>query len=363
MKNKKLLIFHVITGFAGGGSETMLSNIIKYNTQEKYVIVALKKKSIKYDKQIKNIIYLNITKNPLSFIIGLIKLIREIKSKQPDLIMSWLYHADFITYIACVISGFNKKKLIWNLRCAYMSRANFPILTRMIRYFLSKISNNIGTILCNSHESLRFHKSINYKNKSWKIIANGFDLNKFKKNHDIKTKLKKKYSINNEKLLCMVARNEPQKNYDFMLKILLFLKKTTKKKIKLILVGKNTKKVNIPKILKKDVIKFGYINNVSKLLNIVDILLLISKGESFPNVIGEAMCMNIPCITNNVGDCRGIMGKSGYVINNLEEKLFTKRINNILDGKSSLSSGRDIIAKKFDVKDICKKYSILFNKL
>jgi glycosyltransferase involved in cell wall biosynthesis len=244
-----------------------------------------------------------------------------------------------------------------------MSRANFPILTRMIRYFLSKISNNIGTILCNSHESLRFHKSINYKNKSWKIIANGFDLNKFKKNHDIKTKLKKKYSINNEKLLCMVARNEPQKNYDFMLKILLFLKKTTKKKIKLILVGKNTKKVNIPKILKKDVIKFGYINNVSKLLNIVDILLLISKGESFPNVIGEAMCMNIPCITNNVGDCRGIMGKSGYVINNLEEKLFTKRINNILDGKSSLSSGRDIIAKKFDVKDICKKYSILFNKL
>ena len=48
-------------------------------------------------------------------------------------------------------------------------------------------------------------------------------------------------------------------------------------------------------------------------MNGLDIHILTSKSEAFPNVVVEAMACKTPCIATNVGDCSSIIGDTGWL--------------------------------------------------
>ena len=60
------------------------------------------------------------------------------------------------------------------------------------------------------------------------------------------------------------------------------------------------------KIIEK-VIFTGYSDHVIDYLNAIDILVLTSSWEGFPNAILQAMSMGIPVVVSNVGGCSEIV--------------------------------------------------------
>ena len=58
----------------------------------------------------------------------------------------------------------------------------------------------------------------------------------------------------------------------------------------------------------------GHRDDVADLLNGVDVVCLPSIGEGFPNVVAEAMCMEVPCVVSDVGDAARIAGETGWVV-------------------------------------------------
>lgn len=99
-----------------------------------------------------------------------------------------------------------------------------------------------------------------------------------------------------------------------------------------------------------------------------DALLLPSKSEGFPNVIGEAMAIGVPCITSDVGDCREIISNTGYIIEEIETINLTnallKYIELSKDTKNSLSiNARKRILDNYSISAIVKMYDHIYRKL
>ena len=63
------------------------------------------------------------------------------------------------------------------------------------------------------------------------------------------------------------------------------------------------------------IILLGLLDRMTPFFNALDILSTSSgSGESFPQVVGEAMACGIPCVVTDVGDSAFIIGDTGRVV-------------------------------------------------
>ena len=106
-------ILHIITGLGDGGAELTLYKICKYDTSNTHIVISLKDKG-KYfsllNKQGIKVFCLNMNFFSIYKIFFLIKKISNLK---PDIVQTWLIHADFLGGIASRLAGINN--IIWNI--------------------------------------------------------------------------------------------------------------------------------------------------------------------------------------------------------------------------------------------------------
>lgn len=316
-------VLHIITGLNSGGAEAALYRLCCFDKQNAHVVISLTGRG-KYADLLEDVgvvVYcLDMPNGRLSWR-DVHKLWRLIRDITPDVVQTWMYHADLIGGIVAKLAGI--RAICWGVRHSDIHPVKTKLSTRIVVQLCAKVSRWVpARIVCCAFKALQVHQQLGFPIDKCVVIPNGYDLSRFRPDETSRYRLRKEFGISDDMpLLGMVARFDPQKDHLNLIKALAILK-NQQVDFRCILVGNGLTQDNqgLCRLigeyqLNKNIFLLGPRNDISDVMNALDIHVLSSAyGEAFPNVLAEAMSCGTPCITTNVGDASLIVGDTGWVV-------------------------------------------------
>ncbi|WP_159451695.1 glycosyltransferase [Pedobacter africanus] len=366
---------HIITSLGVGGAETMLSKIVLGRKKQGLddVVICLTARDKIGDLLVSNnvqVYYLNMNSFSTS-VKALFLLNKLLKEYSPEIVQTWLYHADFI---GGIIAKLRKIKVVWNIRqTKFTSLASFTTIIIMrlcavLSYFVP------SKIVCAANASLQQHAKFGYSRKKLVVIPNGFvaaeDIDS-----KILNELKTELNIDTGTLIVgTVGRFHHDKDYLTFIKAAAIVVRE-KPFTKFLMVGKNLD-VNNKTLMEwisaehlvSNFILIGETRNVNLYLSILDVFCLSSISEGFPNVVGEAMLKGVPCVVTDSGDSKFVVGDTGTVVMIKNPELLAIELIRFLEMSNidRISLGQEAkmrIMQNFMIDEIVAEYSLLYNHL
>jgi glycosyltransferase involved in cell wall biosynthesis len=375
----KTRIAHIITGLNVGGAEQMLAKLSSQTIHSKYLVevISLSKRGSLADKIEKSgIIVTSLDINPqLPNPLKLASLLFRLWSFNPDLVQTWMYHADFFGGGIARLAGI--KNIVWNIRNGTLNRKHLKFTTNIIIKLSSLFSTVIPKkIVSCSLNAIEYHESLGYEAKKMHYLPNGFELDRFRSDKMARKQLRRLLKIDHKMILIgMVARYHPQKDHKtFLAAANLLSKKFDNVHFALVGEGLNSSNRDLMEIilgysLQDRIHLLGKRNDPEVIYPALDIFTLSSSfGEGFPNVIGEAMACEIPVVATRDGDVEKIISEFGILVEkenprDLANKWGELLSYNVETRKNLGKMGRAHIAKNYEISKVANQYFSLYNLL
>lgn len=365
-------ILHVITGLENGGAETILFRLVTGDKNNKHEVISLLDYGF-YGELLKKfgikVHTLNMSKDKFK-INSLLKLYFLIRNINPDVIQTWMYHANLIGGFSAFFAG--RKKVVWGIHHSDFDENKTSRSALLINRICSLISETIpkNIVYCSEYAA-KVHMEIGYSKNKSTVIHNGVDVNQFEQNEYQRNNIRAKWNIKNKEIaLGMIARWDLNKDHHNLIAAFSKIKSKIHFPWKCILVGKNMDDENIELItlLKKydiyrNVILLGLNNDIPAIMNALDLHILSSSAEAFGNTTIEAMSCGIPAIVTAVGAGELIVGDTGWVVPSSDSSVLgetiLKAIQLMEDQKSwgtRKSSCRARVIQMFSLEQMINSY-------
>lgn len=302
-------ILHVIIGLEASGAELFLQRLVLQQGENHHQVTVVSltnegKLAASLTAAGINVHCLGLN-GVASFPRVIWRLRKLIKAIQPAIVQSWMYHADFISSLA--IAGMSQK-LIWSVRCSEVPAGSK--LTFAIMKLCAAMSYLKPARVCYVASAAQaYHQRHGYSKSKAEVIANGYDFAALN-HHQIKRQYyRQQLELNDSTvLLGMVGRFHRDKGQDLLLEAYCLIQNKYPDS-KLVLIGRGCSKDNEELIdlvnksnLQHQVMLVGEQTDIPGWLSALDIYVMASRTEGFPNALAEAMAVGLPCVATEVGD-------------------------------------------------------------
>ena len=319
-------MLHLITGLDNGGAEAVLFRLVAADVDagvgSNHYVISLMDAGV-YAEKFRGIgipvDVLGFPRGRLTFK-GVVKLFKIIRRIRPDMVQTWMYHADLVGGVVARMSGV--RTVVWGIRHANLNPEHNSRSTLLVVRLCAALSGWVPKrIISCSEKATRLHQAAGYRADKFLQIPNGYNMERFKPDPSNRSGIRAELNVAEDAfVLGMVARFDVQKNHRNLIDALGLLKRRGIQ-FTCLLVGARMDESNsvlrdwIEEAAIGDHVKLlGPRDDVPAVMNALDVHVLSSLGEAFPNVLAEAMACGTPCVTTDVGDAAVIVKEHGWVV-------------------------------------------------
>jgi glycosyltransferase involved in cell wall biosynthesis len=369
---------HIITGLSAGGAENMLYRLLSRLDSRAFAseVISLKREGPVADKirslgiPLKTLNWRSGRADPLAWL----RLWRWLRSGRPDVVQTWMYHADLIGGLAAKAAG--RAPVVWNVRQTNLDPAFNKRSTLWTARFCASLSSRLpSAIVCNSEAAKAAHVGFGYSAGRFIVIPNGFDLSLLRPDPEARLSVRREIGLEPSALLVgLVARFDPVKGHRVFLRAAgLLLKRHPA--VNFLLCGEGIDMTNpsIVQWMEEAGVAgrcrlLGRREDLPRIQAALDLAVSASSGESFPNVIGEAMACGVPCAVTDVGDSALIVGNTGRVVPPQDPHALATAIDDLIrlgpDGRRRWGEqARQRIRDFYSLPATVAKYEALYRSL
>ncbi|MDX9768272.1 MAG: glycosyltransferase [Ectothiorhodospiraceae bacterium] len=365
-------ILHVITGLEQGGAEGVLYRLVAATPHHEHVVVSLGDEG-HFGSRLRTagvaLHTLDMSRRRFGVIRGLWRLCGLIRAERPDLVQTWLYHADLIGGVAARLCGV--RAVIWNVRNHALEVGMIRRSTRWVARACARLSRTVPrqTVFC-SERAMAVHSAFGYCSNRMRLISNGYDLRRFAPDPLLRAQVRASLDVADDVVLIgMVARFDPQKDHATLLRAL----RLSSSDLRCVLVGEGMVSSNAAlgasmAGLEDRILLLGPRDDVPAIMNALDLHVLSSAGEAFPNVVAEAMACGTPCVVTDVGDAAWIVGDTGWVVPPRDADALAQAIDGAVaalaapDIEERRRRCRERILQRFDMDRMVAAYERLWDQ-
>ena len=370
-------VLHLITGLSVGGAETMLFKLLSQIDRNGFEPEVLSLTDIgPIGKRIQG---LGVPVDALRMPPGrpspitLLRFARRLRHRPPDIIQTWMYHADLVGAVGATLAG--GIPTVWNIRHTNIS----PQANKRTHIWTARVCALMShrlpkRIICNSETSRQEHIKLGYAAGKMQVIPNGFDLATFKPDAAARRSVCQELQISEQSLLIgLVARFDRQKDHHTFVQAAERLKSLHHVRFLLCGDGISGQNEKLVQWINRAGIQdrchlLGRRDDIPRLTAALDIATSSSVGEAFSNAIGEAMACAVPCAVTDVGDSAWIVGDTGRVVRPADAEALAKSWLDLIEiGEKRRRefglAARRRVEENFNLPNIVRRYENLYEEI
>ena len=317
-------VVHVITGLQVGGAEHMLRRLLlaqaAADASSRATVVSLGSLgAIGTMLQTAGIEVIALgMRSPLGAPLAVLRLRRLLLRLQPDVVQTWMVHADLLGGLAARAAGL--RAVVWGIRTTDFSIN--PPATRAVRWLCARLSSTLPhVIVCAAEASRRAHVQAGYDASRMLVIPNGFDPEAWRPHPQRRADLRRALGLTDDCLLIgSVGRfNVAKDQGNFVAAAGRIAARHDGCRFLLMDRGLDHDNAELKQWIDatghvERFLLLGERSDIAACLDAMDLFVLPSRSEGFPNALGEAMAMALPCVTTNVGDAAVLLADTGRVV-------------------------------------------------
>jgi glycosyltransferase involved in cell wall biosynthesis/lipopolysaccharide/colanic/teichoic acid biosynthesis glycosyltransferase len=317
-------VVHLITNLWVGGAEMTLYRLLAHTDRQRFpsVVISLIDTG-PVGRRIEALgvpVYSLGMKRTLPTPGELLALARIVRRERPDILQTWMYHADLLGLVTGALCGAGR--IAWNLRCSDLpALGDSSRRTMGIVRACARLSRRPDAVVANAEAGRAFHEAVGYRPRRWEVIHNGIDLERFRPDEAARRETRAELGLPPDSLLIgHVGRFDPAKDQATFLRAAMRLHETHPH-AHFLLAGRDVEPGNraLASVTAEHPVRaklhlLGERDDVPRIMAALDLFACSSRSEGFPNVVGEAMACGVPVVTTDVGDARLLVGETGAIV-------------------------------------------------
>lgn len=366
----------VITGLQVGGAELVLASLLSRLDRSRFdpLVISLTESGpigAEISRGGTRVLALGMRRNPFSLVSGMWRLITLLRREKPEILLTWLYHADLVGLVASKLAGI--PRVGWNLHCSRPMASELRFSTRLLARLLAKLSPLPDFVVTVSNASRTAHEKIGYRPRHWWLIPNGIDTGLFFPDEEARQTVRANLGIAaTAPVVGLFARYNPIKDHATFLDAAR-IARVSRPDLHFLLAGQGVNDPGLAALIEQRGLQecvhvLGERRDMPRLTVALDIAVSASRSEAFSLAIGEAMACSVPCTVTDVDELPLLVAGAGMAVPPGEPEAMASAWLEMLalpeeERHAMGRHGREKILAEFSLASMATRYEGLFTEI